>query len=434
MIDYLNTTRSLNIISLEDPIEFVHRSKTSQIIQRELGTHLPSFAEGRPRRHARGSGRDPGRRIARRGDDLHGDDRRGDRSSGARHPAHDQRHEDHRPHDRRPAHRGARTDQELPGAEPDRGDHPGARQEPGSARAARDLRGHGGHQGHRQTDHDRPVAPDPEPAADGQGLRHAAAGPGAARGHQRQGGGPGRRLCLRGRQAPVPAFRHRHGRTPRPRNCRAPHGRHRRLFDPGGRAQGFGPALSRRRSGAHPPVRRIVAPERRAARGRDGQEGAVRDHAEDRRGALRSEGRHRFRLQPAGRGPLPGQRHAPAERHGRRIPRHSLEGPHHGRIESAGGGAQSRPGQQRSDPGHRQDRLGQVDHARRHDRRHQHAREGPYPDHRGSDRIRAPAQELPDQPARDRRARHILLLGAAVGLARGSRTSSWSASCATWRP
>jgi twitching motility protein PilT len=46
MIDHLNSTRSLNIISLEDPIEFVHRSKQSQIIQRELNTHLPSFAEG----------------------------------------------------------------------------------------------------------------------------------------------------------------------------------------------------------------------------------------------------------------------------------------------------------------------------------------------------------------------------------------------------
>ncbi len=46
MIDLLNTTRPLNIISLEDPIEFVHRSKQSQVIQRELGTHLPSFAEG----------------------------------------------------------------------------------------------------------------------------------------------------------------------------------------------------------------------------------------------------------------------------------------------------------------------------------------------------------------------------------------------------
>jgi twitching motility protein PilT len=46
MIDHLNQTRRLNIISLEDPIEFVHRSKNSQVIQRELGTHIPSFAEG----------------------------------------------------------------------------------------------------------------------------------------------------------------------------------------------------------------------------------------------------------------------------------------------------------------------------------------------------------------------------------------------------
>jgi twitching motility protein PilT len=46
MIDHLNATRRLNIISLEDPIEFVHPSKQSQVIQRELGTHIPSFAEG----------------------------------------------------------------------------------------------------------------------------------------------------------------------------------------------------------------------------------------------------------------------------------------------------------------------------------------------------------------------------------------------------
>jgi len=46
MIDHLNQNRKLNIISLEDPIEFVHRSKNSQVIQRELGTHIPSFAEG----------------------------------------------------------------------------------------------------------------------------------------------------------------------------------------------------------------------------------------------------------------------------------------------------------------------------------------------------------------------------------------------------
>jgi twitching motility protein PilT len=46
MIDHLNTTRSLNIISLEDPIEFVHPSKRSQVVQRELGTHIRSFADG----------------------------------------------------------------------------------------------------------------------------------------------------------------------------------------------------------------------------------------------------------------------------------------------------------------------------------------------------------------------------------------------------
>jgi twitching motility protein PilT len=46
MIDHLNSTRRVNIVSLEDPIEFVHKSKQSQIIQRELNTHLPSFSEG----------------------------------------------------------------------------------------------------------------------------------------------------------------------------------------------------------------------------------------------------------------------------------------------------------------------------------------------------------------------------------------------------
>ncbi len=46
MIDFINSTKRVNIISLEDPIEFVHRSKSSQVIQRELGTHLRSFSDG----------------------------------------------------------------------------------------------------------------------------------------------------------------------------------------------------------------------------------------------------------------------------------------------------------------------------------------------------------------------------------------------------
>lgn len=46
MIDHLNESRNLNIISLEDPIEFVHPSKQCQVIQREVGTHVSSFADG----------------------------------------------------------------------------------------------------------------------------------------------------------------------------------------------------------------------------------------------------------------------------------------------------------------------------------------------------------------------------------------------------
>ena len=46
MINHLNVNRNLNIISLEDPIEFVHPSKNCQIIQREVGTHVTSFADG----------------------------------------------------------------------------------------------------------------------------------------------------------------------------------------------------------------------------------------------------------------------------------------------------------------------------------------------------------------------------------------------------
>ena len=46
MVDHINSTQNRNIISLEDPIEFVHESQRSQVIQRELGTHLHSFADG----------------------------------------------------------------------------------------------------------------------------------------------------------------------------------------------------------------------------------------------------------------------------------------------------------------------------------------------------------------------------------------------------
>ena len=44
MIDYLNNTFEGHILTVEDPIEFVHQSKKCLVNQRELGPHTHSFA------------------------------------------------------------------------------------------------------------------------------------------------------------------------------------------------------------------------------------------------------------------------------------------------------------------------------------------------------------------------------------------------------
>lgn len=44
MIDYINTTKCEHILTIEDPIEFVHSSKKSIVHQRELGQDTRSFA------------------------------------------------------------------------------------------------------------------------------------------------------------------------------------------------------------------------------------------------------------------------------------------------------------------------------------------------------------------------------------------------------
>lgn len=45
IIDHINSTRRSHIITIEDPIEFVHGFKKSVITQRQVGIHSPSFAE-----------------------------------------------------------------------------------------------------------------------------------------------------------------------------------------------------------------------------------------------------------------------------------------------------------------------------------------------------------------------------------------------------
>ena len=44
MVDYINKAKKLHIVTLEDPIEFVHRSQACLVNQREVGGHTTSFA------------------------------------------------------------------------------------------------------------------------------------------------------------------------------------------------------------------------------------------------------------------------------------------------------------------------------------------------------------------------------------------------------
>ncbi|MES2981474.1 MAG: type IV pilus twitching motility protein PilT [Verrucomicrobiota bacterium] len=46
LLDYINTNFSRHIITVEEPIEFVHRNKKSILTQREVPIQTPSFADG----------------------------------------------------------------------------------------------------------------------------------------------------------------------------------------------------------------------------------------------------------------------------------------------------------------------------------------------------------------------------------------------------
>ncbi|HDK17649.1 MAG TPA: type IV pili twitching motility protein PilT, partial [Nitrospirae bacterium] len=45
MIDYINSRKTHNIITIEDPIEYLHRDKKSIISQREIGNDTVSFSK-----------------------------------------------------------------------------------------------------------------------------------------------------------------------------------------------------------------------------------------------------------------------------------------------------------------------------------------------------------------------------------------------------
>lgn len=46
MIDYINKTRAAHIITIEDPIEYVHERKQAIFSQREVKVDTPTFAQG----------------------------------------------------------------------------------------------------------------------------------------------------------------------------------------------------------------------------------------------------------------------------------------------------------------------------------------------------------------------------------------------------
>ena len=46
IVEPVNRTRARHVITLEDPVEFVYQPRRCLIHQREVGTHVESFATG----------------------------------------------------------------------------------------------------------------------------------------------------------------------------------------------------------------------------------------------------------------------------------------------------------------------------------------------------------------------------------------------------
>ncbi|MGA4816122.1 type IV pilus twitching motility protein PilT [Pseudomonas aeruginosa] len=65
MLDYLNNTKYHHILTIEDPIEFVHESKKCLVNQREVHRDTLGFSEALRSAAAGGPGHHPGRRDAR---------------------------------------------------------------------------------------------------------------------------------------------------------------------------------------------------------------------------------------------------------------------------------------------------------------------------------------------------------------------------------
>ena len=72
MIDKINTERNEHILTIEDPIEYIHQHKGCLVNQREVHSDTHGFSRSPSRRPPRGPGYRPDRRVARLGDDRSG--------------------------------------------------------------------------------------------------------------------------------------------------------------------------------------------------------------------------------------------------------------------------------------------------------------------------------------------------------------------------
>ncbi len=88
LIDIINSERECHILTIEDPIEYLHNHKKSMVNQRELGTDTDFVQQLPASRPARRPGRDLGRRDARPGNDFRGNYSSGNRAPGLCDAAH----------------------------------------------------------------------------------------------------------------------------------------------------------------------------------------------------------------------------------------------------------------------------------------------------------------------------------------------------------
>ena len=111
LVDLINRTRTDHIITIEDPIEFVHASKKCLVTQRQVAVHTRSFKHALRAALREDPGHHPRGRDARSRDGLDRHRDGGDGPPGVRHAAHDHRvvhhRPDHRPVSARPAVAGA---------------------------------------------------------------------------------------------------------------------------------------------------------------------------------------------------------------------------------------------------------------------------------------------------------------------------------------